>query len=228
VLATQDPSDLEAVDRALLPQVLQDTASQLVFRQGSPQDAERIQALSGQALAREESWRSDGVTSTRMRERPRVRIDEWMNALEPGDAWLRVAPIDKGWRQERVRVALPRPAQPSPEHGIVRRAPRIQSSDTKAATARRVYPSGVSEVPPRVAALAAVPPDCPEDLVAKMGADVLSQVERRWPKRHHELGPCLVWTGQQYQDRPYGRLYDPRLKRTDYAHRVVWRRGCTA
>jgi hypothetical protein len=30
-----------------------------------------------------------------------------MNALEPGDAWLRVAPIDRGWRLERVRVALP-------------------------------------------------------------------------------------------------------------------------
>jgi hypothetical protein len=30
-------------------------------------------------------------------ERPRVAIDEWMNALEPGDAWLRVAPIDRGW-----------------------------------------------------------------------------------------------------------------------------------
>jgi len=39
-----------------------------------------------------------------MVERPRVSIDEWMNALEPGDAWLRVAPVDRGWRQERVRV----------------------------------------------------------------------------------------------------------------------------
>jgi len=34
VLATQGPSDLEAVDRALLSQVLQDTAWQLAFRQG--------------------------------------------------------------------------------------------------------------------------------------------------------------------------------------------------
>jgi len=42
VLATQGPSDLEAVDHALLPQVLQDTAWQLAFRQGSPQDAERF------------------------------------------------------------------------------------------------------------------------------------------------------------------------------------------
>ena len=109
VLATQGPSDLEAVDRALLPQVLQDTAWQLAFRQGSPQDAERMQALFGKAWVNDESWSSDGRTMTRRVERPRVSIDEWMNALEPGDAWLRVAPIDHGWRQERVRVALPKP-----------------------------------------------------------------------------------------------------------------------
>jgi hypothetical protein len=57
-----------------------------------------------------------------------------------------------------------------------------------------------------------------------MGADVLSQVVRRWPKRQHALGPCLVWTGVQYQDRPYGRMYDATLKRSDYVHRIVWRR----
>src|SRR5438876_218965 len=56
VLATQGPSDLEAVDRALLPQVLQDTAWQLAFRQGSPQDAERMQALFGHSGTR---WPSD-------------------------------------------------------------------------------------------------------------------------------------------------------------------------
>jgi hypothetical protein len=49
VLATQGPSDLEAVDHALLPQVLQDTALELAFRQGLPQDAERMQALFGKA-----------------------------------------------------------------------------------------------------------------------------------------------------------------------------------
>jgi TraM recognition site of TraD and TraG len=107
VLATQGPSDLEAVDRALLSQVLQDTAWQLAFRQGSPQDAERMQALFGKAWVNDESWSSDGRTTTRRVERPRVSIDEWMNALEPGDAWLRVAPVDRGWRQERVRAALP-------------------------------------------------------------------------------------------------------------------------
>ena len=33
-----------------------------------------------------------------------------------------------------------------------------------------------------------------------MGADILAKVERRWPKQHHELGPCLVWTGATSRD----------------------------
>jgi hypothetical protein len=72
-----------------------------------------------------------------------------------------------------------------------------------------------------------VPPDCPRDLVERMGADVLAKCERRWPRKHHELGPCLVWTGAKGPDAqkgPYGRLYDKALGKTDYAHRVVWRR----
>src|SRR5207253_8047966 len=141
------------------------TAWQRAFRQGSPQDARQVEALFGQAWIKDEAWRSDGMTTTRLVERPRVSTDEWMNALEPGDAWLRVAPIDKGWRQVRVRVALPT---------------RIQSSDTdsdtKPGAIRRVYPRGVSDpasvasdVPGlpaaaaerSAAALPPVPPDCP-------------------------------------------------------------------
>jgi len=187
VLATQGPSDLEAVDRSLLPQVLQDTAWQLAFRQGSPQDAERMQALFGKAWVNDESWSSDGRTMTRRVERPRVSIDEWMNALEPGDAWLRVAPIDRGWRQERVRVALPNVGKQNSETG----------SETKANPRRVLFPSGNAT---RLALLLGgnsvlppVRPDYPRELVEKMGADILAKVERRWPKRHHERG--RAWCG---------------------------------
>src|SRR5207302_7033343 len=55
VLATQGQGDLEAVDRALPPQVLQDTAWQLAFRRGSPQDARHMEALFGQAWMNDES-----------------------------------------------------------------------------------------------------------------------------------------------------------------------------
>ena len=72
-----------------------------------------------------------------------------------------------------------------------------------------------------------MPPDCPVELVERMAMDVVSRCERRWPRKHHELGPCLVWTGAKGPDAdkgPYGRLYDPSIGRTDYVHLVVWRR----
>src|SRR5207249_2274364 len=128
VLATPGPSDLKAVDRPLLPQVLQDTAWQMGFRQGSPRDAQHMRDLFGQAWVKDESWRSDGLVTTRMVERPRVPVDEWMNDLQPGDAWLRVAPIDRGWRQERVRVALPQAVPDRPVYiPAVSRQPRLSA-----------------------------------------------------------------------------------------------------
>src|SRR5258708_6177082 len=76
-------------------------------------------------------------------------------------------------------------------------------------------------------ALPPVPPDRPAELLTKIGAGLLSKCERRWPKRRHELGPCLVWTGPRGPDAergPYGRTYDAAIGKTDYMHRIVWRR----
>jgi HNH endonuclease len=204
VLATQGPSDLEAVDRALLPQVLQDTAWQLAFRQGSPQDAERMQALFGQALIDDVAWRSDGLTTTRPIERPRVRVDEWMNALEPGDAWLRVAPIDRGWRQERVRVALPRQPALSSEKSlgkVLGNHGRNGARDFSEVVVEGA-PQPTMPRPPR--GLPPVPPECPGELVEKMGADILAKVERRWPRRKHELGPSWCGAMARRSSRPRG------------------------
>src|SRR5205823_2565006 len=80
---------------------------------------------------------------------------------------------------------------------------------------------------PQTAALPPVPPECPAQLLALVGVGILEKCVRRWPKRHHELGPCLVWTGARGPDAqtgPYGRLYDSAAGKTDYAHRIVWRR----
>ena len=218
---------MEAVDRALLPQVLQDTAWQLGFRQRGPQDARQLEALFGQAFVRDESWRSDGLTTTRMVERPRVSIDEWMNALEPGDAWLRVAPIDKGWRQERVRVALPQPRKLSSEtalgnidgnHG--RNGARVVPEEGFEGAPCPPMPREPRRLPP-------VPPDCPQELIERMGVDILARVDRRWSRKHHELGPCLVWTGARQQSaagKVYGKHYDKDIGKSDLAHRIVWRR----
>jgi hypothetical protein len=76
--------------------------------------------------------------------------------------------------------------------------------------------------------LTPVPPECPAELVEKIGADILAKVDRRWPRRRHELGPCLVWRDGEATIKAagcvYGRQYDATLKRSDAAHRVVWRR----
>jgi hypothetical protein len=195
-----------------------------VFRQGSPHDARQAEALFGQAWVEDLTHYSDGRNSSRQVERSRVSMDEWMNVLEPGDAWLRVAPIDKGWRQERVRVTLPQ----------ARLEPSVSDSVTKPGTIRRQYPSSETESAASTVpglsrgadALPPVPPDCPEGLVEKMGADIVAKVERRWPKKRHELGPCLVWRDglPTSADGRYARLYDAAIGKTDYTHRVVWRR----
>jgi hypothetical protein len=232
VLATQGPSDLEAVDHALLPQVLQDTAWQLAFRQGSPQDAERMQALFGKAWTIDESWSNDGRTTTRRVERWRVSIDEFMNALEPGDAWLRVAPVDRGWRQERVRVALP---QAVPDHPIyipaVSRQPRlpVANPDNEAVSPTRPTNSGapsgagngsaggVDDKPVGMPALGGVtggPLTREQRLLQDPEAVryVWARIKARGPHR-------LYWTGPR-DPKGYGRV---RWAGREYqAHRVVW------
>lgn len=235
VLATQGPSDLVAIDRVLLPQVLQDTGWQLAFRQGSPEDAERMQALFGTRWVADIAYSDRGYSTTRTVERPNVPLGEWMNGMQPGDAWLRVAPIDGRGRQQRIRVALPRKHRsetvwetPSDTKGA-QFGPTVFPSASASLTAgppRAPLPPGERGLPheERRRPLPSPPPTCPPELLKRMGADVSSQVVERWESEQRNVGACLVWTGVQIQGRPYGRLYDTELKRSDEAHRVVWRR----
>jgi hypothetical protein len=71
-------------------------------------------------------------------------------------------------------------------------------------------------------ALPAVPPDCPDELLERMGADILAKCERRWSRKHHELGPCLVWREGEPVIRAAGGVYG-RFNRQP-SHRVVWER----
>ena len=96
VLATQGLSDLQAVEPALVDQVLQDTAWQLVFRQGSPHDARLVESLFGHSWVIDESWTNTVVVTKHQVERPRVPVDEWLNGLHPGDAWLHVGARGQG------------------------------------------------------------------------------------------------------------------------------------
>jgi hypothetical protein len=145
---------------------------------------------------------------------------------QPGDAWLRVAPIDKGWRQERVRVALPKARKLVSETSLGNHVSECGRVVSEGVVSEARPPT--RDMPATQGVLPAVPPDCPAELVERMGADMLAKVERRWPRKHHDLGPCLVWRdGEptiQGAGGLYGRIYDPALKRSDAAHRVVWRR----
>ena len=115
VLAAQGPSDLEELSIARCCQ-------------GSQQDAERVQALLGQAWVEGVAWHSDGLTTTRRVEQPRVPIDVWLNTLEPGDA--------RGYASRRLTaagacgVALPvSDTALGHELGTQRRTLRLLSSD---------------------------------------------------------------------------------------------------
>jgi hypothetical protein len=152
-----------------------------------------------------------------------------MNSLQPGDAWLRVAPVDRGWRQERIRVALPRPPD------------RKQVSETALGNNFGNHAHGgdgtVSEPKPEppggpaggmVSALPGVPPRCPDELLRRMGGDIVAKVDEQWASARRELGPCLVWREGQTTIKSaggvYGLIYDATIGRSDAAHLVVWRR----
>src|SRR5207302_501545 len=113
------------------------------------------------------------------------------------------APIDKGWRQERVRVALPKPQKLSSETAL-RNTDRNHVSEGAQGVPEEVVegapdrdmPKARGALPARKPMLPPVPPDCPEHLVEKMGADILAKVERMafHPARHRAavIRPRLV------------------------------------
>ena len=79
------PSDIEAVDRALFSQLLQDTAWQLAFRQGSPADARHMETLVRQAWTDDYMRGRDGGRSSRSVQRQRVwRSTSGCMACSPG------------------------------------------------------------------------------------------------------------------------------------------------
>lgn len=234
VVATQGLTDLRAVDGALVDQLLQDTAIQVGFRQGGPVDAELMQAVFGQHWTIDESWTDDGRATRRRVQRWRVPIEEWMNGLCQGDAWVRVAPIAGKWRQGRIRVARSVGGwEPEVEtRNLARRGigPRslMSGRETSGQTSGADRPREPGPAAPwgsGVAALRPEPPVCPKELLAKVGAEILGRCETRWGVSHPELGACLVWTGTTHENRgEYGWKWDPELKRMDRLHRTVWRR----
>jgi hypothetical protein len=108
VVADQGIAGLASVHPDLPDAVLRLTGWQLVFRQGSARDAEKMAEVFGTTWRQDLTWMSDGRRSTRLREEPRVR-PSWLLRLPTGVAWLRVAPVGVGAREwvGQVAVALP-------------------------------------------------------------------------------------------------------------------------
>ena len=92
VIADQGIAGLAAVHSDLPNAVLRSTGWQLVFRQGSPDDAEKMSALFGRAWRDDVSYGSDGRTTTRVRQEPRV-YPSWLTSLPTAHAWFHGAPI---------------------------------------------------------------------------------------------------------------------------------------
>lgn len=108
VVADQGIAGLIAVHPDLPDAILRSTGWQMIMRQGSPSDAERMAALFGRTWREDVSRSSDGRITTRWREEPRV-FWSWLLDLPTGAGWLRVAPIGTAARErvERIAVALP-------------------------------------------------------------------------------------------------------------------------
>src|SRR5579859_5845750 len=191
-----------------------------------------MQALFGKAWVIDASWLSDGRVTKRQVERWRVSIDEWMNALEPGDAWLRVAPVDRGWQQERVRVALPQAAPDRPVYiPAVSRQPRLAAHNPDNEPVSPTHPTNSWAPSGAGNGAAGGANDEPSNLPALAGATggaltreqrllqdpeavryVWARIKARGPHRLYWTGPRdrkgygrVRWAGQEYQ-----------------AHRVVW------
>ena len=111
VVADQGIAGLSAVHPDLPDAVMRSTGWQLVLRQGSATDAEKVGALFGMTHRSEIAQSSDGRTTTRWREEQRVK-PHWLLGLPPGAGWLRVAPTG-GYQREvivRLQVAMPQSA----------------------------------------------------------------------------------------------------------------------
>jgi hypothetical protein len=91
VVADQGIAGLSAVHPDLPDAVLRSTGWQLVMRQGSPADAEKMAALFGTTWRRDTSTSSDGQSTTRWQEGPRV-YQTWLMGLPTGSGWRRRHP----------------------------------------------------------------------------------------------------------------------------------------
>jgi hypothetical protein len=203
VVADQGIAGLVAVHPDLPNAVLRSTGWQLVLRQGEPEDAGKMSALFGTTWRRDVSHGSDGRSSTRWQEGPRVH-PSWLLKLPTGSGWPRVAPTTPtaGERAERIVVALPaRTRRPA-----LLALPPGASSASSADGEQRITAEGAVAEDERTAVLA---------LLWKPDAEGC----RRWRGSYDDDGYPRVWCRGKYEP-THRLLYRSKHGRVPARHEV--------
>ena len=179
VVADQGIAGLAEIDPTLPDTVLRSTGWQLIFRQGSDADAEKMAALFGTTWREDVSYSSDGRTTTRLREEPAV-YPTWLKDLPTGHAWFHGAPIGLTARSRRALLVVAAPAPPDKR-------------------ARLALPPGRPPAPaapaPEAAAAPAGPPPTVEDLARRAVLRLVGPLRQ---------DGCREWLGS-YDGDGYGR-----------------------
>jgi hypothetical protein len=117
IVADQGIAGLATVHADLPDAILRSTGWQVILRQGSPADAEKMAALFGTEFRADTTTASDGRKLTRQRREPRVHASA-LQDLPTGSAWLRIAPIGTNAREQIERLAIALPVEKATPHRL--------------------------------------------------------------------------------------------------------------
>ena len=222
VVADQGVAGLSVIHPDLPDAMLRLTGWQLVFRQGSPADAEKMSELFGMEWKRDTSRYSDGRVMTRQVQRRRVE-PTWLMGLPTAHGWLRSAPIGVDAQEIVSQIVVAAPKPPS-------------------RTVRKALPAPGPAIPP-------VANDKPDDTsVEGVSPDLravrLEQAKknvrrlmlepeepdgcRHWRGTFDEEGRPQAWWGVRYQDthRVVLKWRVPDLPRSWDVHHSCWNHWC--
>jgi hypothetical protein len=204
VLCSQGPSDLDELSQHALAEAAQNAAWLLAFRQGT-RDSVEASRLLGTRLAEDRIWSSTGRDTVRLVEKPFALPSE-LEALVPGEAFLRVPPIERQRvRVERLRVAVP---------SVSRVVPSF--AETQGGSLRN---DGITSPPPPDQPAAVVPAlvTLPSQSADADLAKVRRQLERK-------PNGCLIWTGSVYSNNGRPRVWIKSEGRSRIVYVWLWKR----
>jgi hypothetical protein len=199
VVADQGIAGLAEVHPDLPDAVLRSTGWQLIFRQGSPTDAEKMSALFGTTWREDTSYSSDGRTTTRLREEPAVP-PTWLKSLPTAHAWFHGAPIGRDAHERRGLLVVATPPAPAKRARLALPPGRPAAVGAEQSTSARPLPG---------------PPPSAEDLARAAVRRLIGPVRQ---------DGCREWRGSYDRD-GYGQAWYHGHRRQ--AHRLLasWEHG---